>query len=126
MGNWVINPNAFEPAKDDADGISFFREDFVSKEHLASVSTHGNGVRVGRVLAKECTALSLSLKPAPDPSQPPGHLVIPEMLFIKKTPETKEQKRKIQDLAQKLAQLASNNEVYTPPGMPDPIARPRS
>jgi hypothetical protein len=45
------------------------------------------------------------------------------MPFVKKTPQTKEQKRKIQDLAQQLAQIASKNDIYVPPGLPDPIVR---
>jgi hypothetical protein len=126
MGNWAINPSAFEPAKDDVDGISLFREDFVTKENLASVSTHLNGVRVARVKAMVCTRLQLSLNPAPDSDGPPGHTVIPEMPFVKKTPQTKAQVQKIRDFAQSLAQIASKNEVYTPPRMSDPIARPRS
>jgi hypothetical protein len=51
MGNWAINPLAFEPAKDDVDGISLFRADFVTREYLASVNSHTKGVRVARVIA---------------------------------------------------------------------------
>jgi len=127
MGNWIINPNAFTPAPDDVDGISLFREDFVTKEYLASVNQHPSRARVARVVAKECTDLQLSLKPAPDPNEPPGHTLIPEMPFLgKKTAHNKAQKQNIKDLAQKLAQIASKNEVYTPPGMSNPIPRPRS
>lgn len=123
MGRWAINPNAFEPAKDDTDGISLFREDFVTKERLARLSKHANGVRVACLTAKECTGLHLSLNPAPDPDEPAGHTLIPEMPFVKKTPQTKDLKRKIQDLAQNLAQIASKNEVYTLKGMPGPIVK---
>jgi len=124
--NWSINPNAFEPAKDDLDGTSFFREDFVTKEELASTTKHPNGVRVARVVAKEITRLQLSLKPDPDDTQPPGHTVIPEMAFVKKGPHNKPQRQKIKDLAQELAQIASKNEIYTPPGMPDPTTKPKA
>jgi len=126
MGNWTIDPNAFQPAKDDADGISLFREDFVTAEDLSSMSTHPKGVRVARVLARECTSLRLSLSPAPDPHVPPGHTVIPEMVFLKRTPQTNIQAQNIKDLAQKLAQIASENDIYTPPGMPAPVTRPRT
>jgi hypothetical protein len=124
MGNWTIDPNAFQPAKDDADGISLFREDFVTAEDLSSMSTHPKGVRVARVLARECTSLHLSLNPAPDPHVPPGHTVIPEMVFLKRTAQTNIQAQNIKDLSQKLAQIASENDIYTPPGMPDPVTRP--
>ncbi len=126
MEHWAINPNAFEPAQDDVDGISLFREDFITSEDLASISTHHNGVRVARVIAKECTDLHLSLNPDPDDSQPPGHTVIPEMPFVRKGPHNKAQRQNIKDLAQKLAQVASKNEIYTPRGLPDPVTRPRS
>jgi hypothetical protein len=124
--NWTINPNAFEPAKDDLDGISLFREDFVTPKNLASITKHVNGVRVARVTAKECTGLQLSLKPDPDISQPRGHVLVPEMAFIKKGPQNKSQREKIKDLAQELAQKATKNQIYTPPGLPDPVKKPKA
>ncbi len=126
MGNWAINPNAFEPAKDDVDGISLFREDFVSKEDLARMNTHSKGVHVARVIASECISLSLSLNPEPDPDGPPGHTVIPEMPFVKTGPQNKTQRQNIKDFAQKLAQIASKNKLYTPPTMSNPIPKPMS
>lgn len=120
MGNWAINPLAFEPAKDDVDGISLFREDFVTKEYLASVNTHPKGVRVARLIASDCIGLHLSLNPSPDPTVPPGHAVIPDMPFLKRTPQTKLQIQEIKDSAQKLAQIASKNRIYAPPGLADP------
>ena len=127
MGNWAINPSAFEPARDDTDGISLFREDFITAKNLASTNTHLNGVRVARLVAKQCTGLQLSVKPAPDPKDPPGHTLIPEMLFLgKKTAQNKAQKQNIKDLAQKLALIASKNEIYTPRGLPDPVSRSQS
>jgi hypothetical protein len=121
MGNWTIDPNAFQPARDDADGISLFREDFVTAEDLSFMSTHPKGVRVARVLAKECIGLHLSLNPAPDLHGPAGHTLIPEMIFLKRTAQTSIQVQNIKDFAQKLAQFASKNDIYTPPGMPDPV-----
>jgi len=127
MGNWAINSLAFEPVQDDEDGISLFREDFVTREYLASVNKHPMGVRVSRVRAKECTSLHVSLKPSPREDQPPGHLVIPEMPFMnKKSPQGKLRRQEIQRLALMLARIASNNEIYTPPGLPDPAARTRN
>jgi hypothetical protein len=127
LGNWAINPNAFEPTRDDADGISLFREDFVSQEDLASASTHYSRVRVARVVAKECISLNLSLKPDPDVGVQPGHTLIPEMPFLgKRTAQNRTQKQYITDLAQKLAQIASKNKIYIPPGLPDPVARPKT
>jgi hypothetical protein len=36
-------------------------------------------------------------------------------------PETKTRKQEIRNRAQLLAQLASNQKIYTPPGLPDPV-----
>jgi len=123
MSEWHINPLAFEPRSVDVDGISLFRQDFVTQEVLAKLSGHAHGVRVARVTVNDCRKLHLSVKPSPDPNVPPGHVVIPEMPFIKKTPQTKVQKQEVKDLAQKLTQVASKMEVYSPPGLPDPFTK---
>lgn len=124
--NWLVNPTAFEPAPDDLDGISLFREDFVTKEHLARVNKHPLGARVARIKAKECMTLHLSLKPAPDDKQPPGHVIVPEMPYLTRSQQNNPLRKKIRDLAQQLAQLASQREVYTPPGLPNPVSRSRA
>lgn len=126
MTNWSINPNAFEPAPDDVDGISLFREDFVTKERLASVSTHPNGVRVARISVQDCIGLNLSPKPSPDSDAEPGHCVIPEMPFVKRNAQNRARLRQIKDLAQRLSQIASNNAIYAPPGLADPVVRKKS
>jgi hypothetical protein len=92
----------------------------VTAQFLASASRHQAGVRVVRVTAKECTNLNLYPKPSPDPDQPPGHLVIPEMLYLKDNAKNKLQRQIIKDRAQQLAQIASKNVVYVPAGMPEP------
>jgi hypothetical protein len=123
LGNWAINSLAFEPAQDDSDGISVFREDFVAKEHLASVNEYPTGVRVARLSAKDFAGLGLSLNPSPNPTGPAGHTSVPEMQHLPRTPENKIRRQTIRDLAQKLAQIATKNEIYAPPGLLDPVAR---
>lgn len=121
LGNWALNSLAFEPRQVDVDGISLFREDFVTRQHLASKSGHACGVRVARVTAKECAGLNLSVTPSPNSKQPPGHVVIPEMPFVKgKTQQHKEQRQEIKDLAHLLAQFANQRKVYVPPALPSP------
>jgi len=122
MGNWAVNPSAFEPRPIDVDGISLFREDFVTQEYLASVNKHPAGARVARITAKELAKLGLSLQPSPDPNGPPGHTVISEMRFTKRTAQNKAQIQKMRDIAQELAQISSKNEIYAPEGLPDPVA----
>jgi hypothetical protein len=121
IANWEINSVAFEPTKKDWDGISLFRADFVSEEHLAKVNPLA-GVRVARLKARDFGALKLSIQPKPD-IHLPGHVVIPEMPFIAKTPtpENFVARSRVKDAAQKLAQIASKNKIYTPPGTPDPV-----
>jgi hypothetical protein len=118
MGDWVINPLAFEPARDDSDGISLFGADFVTRKYLAKINRHPMGVRVGQVRVRDCIGLNLTIRPTPDPSQPAGHAVIPEMPFLPKSAATKVPKQHIRDLAQKLAQIASKSEIYVPKGLP--------
>ena len=125
MGNWAVNPNAFEPSPKDVDGISLFRRDFVTRDQLAKASAYTTGVRVAHLSAREFGTLNLSVKPSPNPQQPPGHVVVPEMSFVKKTAQTKDKKQRIHDLAQELAQIASRNGVYSPAGLIDPVRRPK-
>jgi hypothetical protein len=125
MGKWIVSSLAFEPRSDDVDGISLFREDFVTKEQLARLSGHPHGVRVARVTVKECGSLHLSVNPSPDADEPPGHVVIPEMPFLQKAPQNKAQKQKIKALAQELALIAGQKKVYTPPGLPNPVTNPK-
>jgi hypothetical protein len=126
MGAWNVNALAFQPLNDDIDGISLFREDFVTKEHLASVNPYPSGVRVARIIAREFVRLNLSLLPSPDYNGPPGHTVVPEMRHLEKKPETKIPKQKIKDCMQKLAQISTRNGVYTPHGLANPVARPKT
>lgn len=123
--DWKINPNAFEPRPVDLDGISLFRLDFVTEVQLAARSTSATGVRVARISVREILAHNLSVTPSPNLSGPAGHVVIPEMPFVKKTAQTKDRKNAIRDLAAKLSLSASRNRVYAPPGLPDSVARSR-
>jgi hypothetical protein len=120
MGNWAVNPFAFRPNQQrDPDGISLFREDFVSPLEVAQRNTHKKGVRVVRIKASR--VMRLGLDPTPDPlptSELPGHIVIPKMRW-KQFPTTGEAEQ-IADWEIKLAEHATKNGVLNPLNLKDP------
>lgn len=103
---------AFEPHKtNDVDGLSLFRADFVTPQELSAAGPSAKGYVVARLRVKDILDLQLSLVPAPDPTQPPGHCLIPKLnsLFHKT------QKQKARELELSLAQLAGRDVVYIEP-----------
>ena len=123
MGNWSVNPYAFVPRKVDTDGISFFREDFTTPSEVVKANRHWASVRVARITMKQLRELELDVQPAPDAdkTQPSGHVIVPGMRFVEKPLQSQAERRRMADLSQKLAQMASQNGVYCPPGLPDPL-----
>lgn len=120
MGNWSVNAYTFEPNKKrDTDGMSFFRLDFTTPKEVARVNLHPLGARVGRITVQQLRELQLDVQCDPDEEQLPGHVIVPGMKFVAKLP--KAEKRRIADLSQKLAQFATQNGVYSPPGVHDPM-----
>src|SRR5271155_905404 len=72
MGSWKVNPYNFAPRKSDSDGLSFFREDFVTAHELAKKNSYVSGVRVGRITVQQLAELGLNAEPSPDATQPAG------------------------------------------------------
>lgn len=119
MGNWSVDPYAFQPRKFDTDGISFFRLDFSTPEQVANACQHPSHARVARITVQQLRGLGLAVECAPDTQELAGHVIVPDMKFVARPP--KDAKRRIADLTQKLAQFASRNKVYAPRGLPDPV-----
>lgn len=124
MGAWTVDPYAFSPRKIDVDGISLFREDFTSPERLARWNRHRDGVHVARLAASLLLELELEIVPKPEDNLPPGHVVIPKLKYLEKNAKTEEErerykkeKRRLDDISQRLAQVANANPIYTPPGL---------
>jgi hypothetical protein len=116
MGNWAVAPYAFQPHKKrDADGMSFFREDFVTPREVSQRNGFPAGVRVVRIAVKQLLSLGLVVEPSPDPSQPAGHVIVPGLKFD--AARTKEEKKRIAEISQLLAKAASANIAYVPPRM---------
>ena len=116
MGHWTVTPYAFKPhAERDPDGLSLFREDFVTPQEVATTCKHPASARVVRLKVSDLIALGLSVESNPQPEELPGHVIIPEMNYG--AAKAKQTKRRIDDLTQKLAALASKSIAYSPSGL---------
>ena len=103
---------AFQPAPNDQNGISLFREAFVSPADVAAALPKAGDYYVARLLTADIRGLQLSLVPDPRSDQPPGHCLIPEL-----TPATHDAKRPwAKEVEGKLAELANRNIVHSPGG----------
>lgn len=76
----LIQRVAFEPHKTrDTNGISVFRELFVSPEELAAAGPSEAGYYIVRLPVSRITALGLTVVPDPDNAPLPGHALVPEL-----------------------------------------------
>ena len=69
---------AFAPNQKDTDGISVFRELFITPERIASAGRSSAGYYVARLAVCELLKLGLTVVPDPRENQPPGHALVPE------------------------------------------------
>jgi hypothetical protein len=73
---------AFAPNKQDTDGISFYRELFISRRHLAKHTGRKPPYVVCRIRARQVPqGLTVIASPDPDLSQPRGHCTIPQISY---------------------------------------------
>ena len=122
MGKWVVSPSAFKPhPKRDIDGMSFFREDFTSPQDIVKASHHPDGVRVGRVTVRQLRELGLDAEVAPDKDELSGHVIVRGMRLVDKNFQTDADRQKTKDRSQRLARFATENGVYCPRGLPEPV-----
>ena len=112
---------AFQPSDEDVDGLSVFRAAFVSPGQIVADSRGGNSYYVARLAVRELGRFTppLTVAPDPDPDQPPGHAVIPELNAIR----LKTEKYPSKELQRDLAKLAAKNIVFRPG---DPLPMPLS
>jgi hypothetical protein len=124
MGKWAVSPYAFQPnRKRDTDGMSFFREDFNAPQAIVKANAHPDGVRVARIVGRQLRELGLEAQTNPNADGLPGHVIVPGMRFVERKLQTDEDRRRTKDRSLKLAQFASANGVYCPPGLPDPVGQ---
>lgn len=82
---------AFRPNQLDDDGISLFREMFVSPKDI-SISGRKPPYTVARIRASSIKGLGLEITATPDPSQPPGHVSLPDLSLSERNNDSKKSK----------------------------------
>jgi len=105
-----VTPLSFRPNRQDSDGLSFYRERFLSPIQLAnSASKPADCYVVARIAASSLVGLGLTLVVSQQQGDLPGHLVIPELSW--QHYEDKSKQKNIKELNHKLAILASSNII---------------
>ena len=116
-GQWInltlsmpVSRLAFQASRRDTDGLSVFRENFISAEQLATVREHPEGYFVDALNVGKINELNLTVLSDHQPEQLPGHSIIPELSY----PNCKAHRQKAKEVQVKLAKLASKQIVYSP------------
>jgi len=104
---------AFKPIKQDTDGISLYREIFVTIQDVAAGARTPNWCYIVRLRAKEIRTLGITIEPTPSADGLPGHCSIPE-LAVQHYEAGRAEKDKHKDIHLELAKLASKDIVYFP------------
>jgi hypothetical protein len=109
--NIPVQPEAFRPTERDNDGLSVFRDRFVSPvQVLVDVAESKRGLYyIARLTVRDLQALHLTVIPAPR-SGLPGHALIPELNWG----SYQKDKLRLKELQVKLAWLASQAIVHRP------------
>ena len=105
-----VHSQGFYPTKNDTNGISVFRDLFVTPDLVANSGKNPKGYYVARLRVSEIRALGLTVIPDPKDDQLPGHALIPKLCII----EYAKNKNDIKFLMHKLATLAGNEIVFEP------------
>jgi hypothetical protein len=101
---------AFRPTPQDIDGISLYRELFVSPEQVASKARKpASSYVVARLLASDILALGLTIAPTPGDGSLPGHVSIPEISWPAYNDRSK--KPRLAEMNKRLAILAGKDIV---------------
>lgn len=115
-GELLVSPEAFIPRPIDTDGISLYREHFVSALDVAMADDFDPGNHyVARIEVKSITKLGVHVEPRPTDGLP-GHAIIPQLCF--RRGRSRAEKRKLLDIRYDLGQLASLAIVFTPSDRP--------
>jgi hypothetical protein len=114
--NKPVQTNHFQPHEDDDDGLSVYRERFISVDELARAGRKPGEYYIARFRASELKLpgnnLTLDPKPNKDPSQPRGHSVIPQLSIS----AYKADEKKGKQICFELAKLAGQRIVLVPAG----------
>ena len=106
--NPAVQRVAFQPSPKDTDGLSVYRELFVTPQRVAMAGRQGVQYHIARLGVSDLLRIGVSVKPSPRTDELPGHAIIPELTVQNaKHPQSKE-------LQRELAVLASRTIVYPP------------
>lgn len=72
---------AFKPFTRDTDGLSVFRELFVTPYQVATAGPNSNGYYVARLNVNSINDLGLNIVPDPQEDQLQGHALMPELSY---------------------------------------------
>lgn len=115
MANYIVGDHvqnaAFHPSKQDTDGISLFRLDFVTPEMVVAAGTHANGSLCVCLRANALFELGLSVVPSRI-DELSGHVVVPEMNIEAFKGPTKD---RIKDFAIGMRLAAQKFPIWKPP-----------
>jgi hypothetical protein len=103
-----FRPAAFKPTESDSEGLSVYREQFVSPSEVASGGRTPGVYCVVRLAVQDLRELNLSVVPTPGPL--PGHAVIPEL----NRGFYEAEKQRSKELQLELSRLASRAIVHRP------------
>jgi hypothetical protein len=101
---------AFQPNQSDTNGLSVFRELFVTPAAVAAAGRVGQGYYVVQLLVKDLLSLKLSVVADPQEDGPRGHALIPELSYALSSVRKADSKV----LQRELAKLASEAIVHRP------------
>lgn len=109
---FVIDRGGFTPSPSDDDGLSFFRELFTTAQVVADAAPEKKRGQyyVVRLAVRDVRAQMLTLTPKPDPEQPPGHVIIPELALG----EYERRKPLLKPVQFELGRLAARDIVIRP------------
>lgn len=101
---------AFRPSREDAAGLSVFREKYVSAPQVAASGRKPGEYFVARLSVQSLRRFGLTVIADNDPAAPPGHALIPELRLS----EYEHNKQRLKDVLLELARLAVQAIVHTP------------
>ncbi len=104
---------AFEPNRNDTEGLSVFRERYTAAAEVARSLPKRGDYHVVRLSVRELSELGLTVTPDPLAEGPRGHAIIPELSY----PAFRADKRRLKAVQRRYAEMANRPGaiVYEPP-----------
>jgi hypothetical protein len=106
----IVHLAAFRPSREDATGLSVFREAYLSAAQVAALGRKTGEYVVVRLSVEALARLGLTVVPDDEPNSPPGHAVIPQLNVA----EYERDKQRLKDILLELARQATQAIVLEP------------